>query len=75
MTMRSTEDLIRIISAGGGMEVDLGMRPVEDVIRIAAAASLKPGTRLVLDGMQMRTVEDLIRIAAAGKGAVVFRGL
>jgi hypothetical protein len=68
---RTTEDLMRIAAAGGGMELRGSARTTEDLMRIAAAASGK-GARLFIRGMSARTTEDLMRIAAAGKGCVVF---
>lgn len=68
---RLTDDLIRIVAAGGGMRLDAGARMTDDLIRIAAAA--KNGrARLYLSGMSARMTDDLIRIGAAGKGCVVF---
>ncbi len=75
MSMRTTNDLMRIAAAGGGMELDLGAFPVDDILRIAAAASNKPGTRLVLYNIGALALNDLLRIAAAGSGAVVFRDI
>lgn len=75
MTMRSTNDLVRIASAGGGMAIDAGMRQTNDLVRIASAASNHPGTRIFLGGLSMRDTNDLVRIASAGKGAVVFQDI
>jgi len=38
---RSTNDLARIASARGGFEINMGARPTDDIVRIAAAASNK----------------------------------
>lgn len=71
MTVRSTDDLIRIAAVGGGFRLDAAVRSTDDLIRIAAAARTG-GARLFLSGMAVRMTDDLIRIGAAGKGCVVF---
>jgi hypothetical protein len=68
---RSTEELIRIVNAGGGLVLDAATRSTEDLIRIAHAGSTK-GVRLVLVGLATKSTEDLIRIANAGNGCVQF---
>ncbi|MDW9415165.1 hypothetical protein GOB15_12195 [Sinorhizobium meliloti] len=68
--MKTTEDCIRIASAGGGLDLSNGSKTTEDLIRIAAAASKTGATIWVPGG---KTTEDLIRIAAAGKGCVMVR--
>ena len=68
---RTTEELMRIAAAGGGLTINGGARTVEDLMRIAAAAGSR-GARVTLTGMNSKTTEDLIRIAAAGKGCVDF---
>ena len=69
--LRSTNDLVRIASAGGGFRLDATVRSIEDLVRIAAAAS-GHGTGLYFRGLGIRATDDLVRIGAAGKGAVVF---
>jgi hypothetical protein len=69
----STEHLVRIAAAGGGIRFNVRGRSTDDLVRIAAAASTG-GARLFLSGMSGRPTDDLIKIAAAGKGAVVFEG-
>jgi hypothetical protein len=69
----STEDLVRIASAAGGIRFNVLGRSTDDLVRIAAAASTS-GARLFLSGMSGRPTDDLIKIAGAGKGAVVFEG-
>jgi DNA replication protein len=68
---RLTDDLIRIVAAGGGVRLDAGARMTDDLIRIAAAAK-NGGARLYLVGMSARLTDDLVRISTAGKGSVVF---
>jgi hypothetical protein len=68
---RTTEDLIRIASVGGGITINGGPRSVEDLIRIASAGSSKRA-RITFTNMSAMTAEELIRIAAAGGGCVEF---
>ena len=68
---RSTEQLVRIAAAGGGMRFSAVGRSTDDLVRIAAAASTG-GARLFLSGMSGRPIDDVIKVAAAGRGAVVF---
>jgi hypothetical protein len=69
--MRTTDDIVRIAAAGGGMRLDCSKRTTEDIVRVAAAASMS-NARLTLTGLGMRTTDDLVRIAAAGKGSVFY---
>lgn len=66
-----TEDLIRIAAAGGGMKLDGSRRSTDDLVSIAAAASMR-NSRLAITGLGDRTVDELVRIAAAGNGSVFF---
>jgi len=70
---RHTDDLIRIAEAGAGFRLDTADRPIEDLIRIAGAAS-SWGVRLVFVGVEARSTEDLVLIADAGEGCVEFEG-
>ena len=69
----STEDLVRIASAGGGFRLDVAGRSTDDLVRIAGAAS-GWGVRLVFAGMTDFSADDLVRIAEAGEGTVEFEG-
>jgi len=66
-----TEDLIRIVAAGGGMRLDGSKRSTDELVSIAAAASMRT-SRLTLTGLDGRTTDELVRIAAAGNGSVFF---
>jgi DNA replication protein len=68
---RSTEDLMRIATCGGGFCLNAGGRATEDLMRIATAASGKTA-RITFRGLSGRSTEDLMRIATAGKGCVEF---
>ncbi len=70
---RSTEDLVRIATAGAGFRLDVGDRSTEDLVAIAAASS-DWGVRLLFAGVGGRATDDLVRIADAGEGNVEFEG-
>ena len=69
--VRTTDDLVRIAHAGGGLVVDAAARPTDDLVRIANAAKTKRA-RIVLRGMAARATDDLVRIGHAGDGCVSF---
>jgi DNA replication protein len=71
LDQKGTNELIRIAAAGGGFTLNGQHRTPEDLMRIAAAASIT-GARLTLTNIGSWPANDLIRIAAAGKGAVTF---
>lgn len=66
-----TNDIVRLAAAGGGFEIDVGTRSIEDLVRIAAAAGTNR-SRVVFRGLTVRHLDELVRIAAAGKGCVSF---
>ena len=68
---RTTQDLIRIASHGGGFTINGGTRSVEDLIKIAAAGS-STRARITFTNMSAMKVDELIRIGAAGNGSVEF---
>ena len=69
--IRHTEDLVRIVAAGGGFRINASTRPSGDLIRIAAAAEIGGG-HVALIGMNTRHTDDLVNIAEAGKGHISF---
>jgi hypothetical protein len=71
MDSRSTDDLIRIATAGASFVMNAGGRPTDELIRIAVAAKGK-GVHVTFRGAAARTNDDLIRIAGAGSGCVTF---
>jgi DNA replication protein len=69
--MKTTDELVRIASAGGGFVVEAGRRTTEELVKISAAAR-QSGATVVFRNMGIRKTEALLKIAAAGKGKVVF---
>jgi hypothetical protein len=70
---RSTEDLIRVVRAGGGLKLTVADRSTEDLVRIAAAAA-DWGVSVTFSGLEDRSTDDLALIADAGQGLVVLKG-
>ena len=71
LSNRTTDELVRIASTGGGFRLDTSGRQTEDLIRIATAARTNNAT-VIFAGMGMRSTDDLIKIGNAGKGCVIF---
>jgi hypothetical protein len=67
----SVDDFVRLALVGGGFEIDAQRVQVDDLVRIALAASSK-GARLRIKNSQHIPINDLIRIALAGKGSTFF---
>jgi hypothetical protein len=67
----SIADVMRIAGGGGGLTMAVGTRSVDDLVRIAGAASAR-GARIVFTCMTTRAIDDLVRVGGAGKGAIVF---
>lgn len=69
--MRHKHDLVQILSAGGSLVMDAGLKQTSDLIELASAAR-QGGSKLTLRNLGLRDTQDLVLIAAAGKGAVIF---
>ena len=68
----SSNELTRIVGAGGGVEIDASQYSANDLTRIAGAGKAhKP--LVVIYKTDRVSVDDLTRIGGAGKGAVHFR--
>jgi len=68
---RSTDDLVKITSAGGGLILDAEGKSTDELIKIAAAAGASDAT-LIVKNVGSKTTDELIDIATAGDGGVVF---
>lgn len=68
---KTTDQLVRIAAAGGGMHIDANGKTTDQMVRIAAAASGKGATINIINSSK-KTTDQLVRIAAAGKGCVMF---
>ncbi len=70
MKNKSTQELIQIVSFGGGLDMDASDRSTHDLIQIASFS--QEGSRIVLRGMGNRRTADMVQIASFGKKNVVF---
>jgi hypothetical protein len=68
--MRTTDELVKIASFGGGVIID-SSRATDDLVRIASLAATK-GSRVFIKNANAKSTDDLVKIASFGKGSVVF---
>ncbi len=68
--MKSTDDLVKIVSFGGGVVID-STKSTDDLVKIASFAAGK-GSRIVIKGAGRKSTDDLVKIASFGKGTVLF---
>jgi hypothetical protein len=67
----TADQIIRIVSFGGGIDTDARRFTVEQAIRIASYAAQK-GTPIIFRNTGHWTSEDAVRIASFGQGNVIF---
>ncbi|MFH1614381.1 MAG: hypothetical protein ABIG61_04765 [Planctomycetota bacterium] len=67
----TTQDIVSIVSAGGGMVLDTKNRTTQDLISITSASRNK-GSKIILKNLSFRTTQELVSIASAGNGNVIF---
>lgn len=60
-----TEEVVRLACGGGGLRVEAGHRPTEELVLIARAARSQGG-RVTFFGMQPRPLRELLKIVEAG---------
>jgi len=68
---RHTDEMVRIIHAGGGFIFEAGSLHTEEIVKLAHATVAR-GAKLTLLGLQSRHTDELVRIAHAGQGNVIF---
>jgi len=68
--VKSTDDLVKIVSFGGGVVID-STKSTDDLVKIASFAAGK-GSRIVIKGAGRKSTDDLVKIASFGKGTVLF---
>lgn len=66
----STDDLIRIVAAGGSVRVSATRIGAPELVRVAAAMVQR--SRLIVTGCGRLSVEDAVAIAATSTGVVLF---
>ena len=71
MRTLSTDEIVRIVAAGGGIILDTKYKSTDELVRIAASS--KPnGAKVILRNLTYKSTDELVRIGAAGKGNVIF---
>ena len=68
---RSTDDLVKIAAAGGGLILDGETKSTDELIQIASAAAESEGL-VTISNVGEKNTDELIQIAAAGDGSVIF---
>jgi hypothetical protein len=71
LTMKTTEELLKIAGEGGGLVLNGGKRTTDELALIAGAAK-RSGATIIFRNMAVRKTESLLKIAKAGKGRVIF---
>jgi hypothetical protein len=66
-----TSDLAKLLTRGGGIELDVKDRPVAELEQLAVSAKIG-GARLILCGMAGHAKEEIMDIAIRGGGYVSF---
>ena len=67
--MRTTDHLVRIAKAGGGLIIDASKYTTDHLVRIANA--IQPNSQMILKNCCDVTIDHLVRIAKAGKGNII----
>lgn len=68
---KSTDDLVKIVSYGGGVSIDGASKSTDDLVRIVSYAQSK-APWVIIRNADARSTDDLVRIASYGKGKVIF---
>ena len=68
---RTTNDLVRIAAAGGGVSIDAATMTTDQLVQVVAASNAKSGS-IIVRNASTKTTDDLVCIAAAGSGNTVF---
>ncbi|UCG81339.1 MAG: hypothetical protein JSV60_03420 [Desulfobacterales bacterium] len=67
----TTDELIRIVSAGASVTLDVGTRTKDELVTIAGAAA-DSEVLVTFRNLGEMAVDDLVEIAKAGDGSVTF---
>lgn len=67
----STDDLIKIIEASGGLKLDVGTKSKDELVRIATTAG-QFEVGVTFRNVTGMNVDDLAEIAEAGDGCITF---
>ncbi len=73
--MYTQEELVRIASYGGGLELNAALHTVADLTTIASFASTK-GARIIISLKEKKlSATDMTNIASYGNGCVSFKDI
>ncbi len=67
----TTDELIKIVSAGASVTLDVGTRTKDELVKIARAAADSEVLVTFRNSGEM-AVDDLVEVAKAGDGGVTF---
>jgi len=67
---RSTDEIVRIVSYGGGVIIDGSSLSTDDLVRIVSYAQTS-APLVVVRNAGSKSTDDLVRIASYGKGKVI----
>ena len=67
----STDDLVKIVDAGGGLTLDAGTKSKDELVRIAEVAAMSDAG-VTFRNVTALAVDDLVEIAKAGDGCISF---
>lgn len=70
MTTKMTDQILKIVEAGGGVIID-GDKLTDQLIKLASAGA-KSNAMIIIKGSDSKLTDQLIKIAKAGKGRVIF---
>jgi hypothetical protein len=68
----SRDELAKLASSGGGLDIHVADRSAEDLSFIAR--NMVQGSRFIIRGPASFTLEELSFIARSGNGTVLFQG-
>jgi hypothetical protein len=68
---RSTDELVKIVTAGAGLIVDGKAKSTDELIQIATAAG-QSEVWVTIRNVGEKNSDELVKIAAAGDGVVIF---
>jgi len=67
---KTTDQLVRIVSAGGGLIIDGESKITDQLVNIASASS-QSNSKIIITNISPKTSDQLVRIESAGKGNVI----
>lgn len=67
---KTTDQLVKIVSSGGGVIIDAKGKTTDQLVKIAFASS-KSGAKIILTNCNSKTTDQLFKIGSAGNGNVI----